>query len=154
MIERACDGEHAFDVIAVHSYSRFFRDAFGQEFYLRKLAKHGYRLIEVEKRGTKVKKALAIDAVDSETVRLIFKLYLYVAEVDDVRRDRLNMLKMLPRSLGKACLLDLHCVAMAMAAAASRPLDNGDVTNTVLSPRDRTMAWRKFASIAVALPLP
>ena len=39
MIERACDGEHAFDVIAVHSYSRFFRDAFGQEFYLRKLAK-------------------------------------------------------------------------------------------------------------------
>src|SRR6266478_689392 len=42
----------------------------------------------------------------------------------------------------------------AMAAVASRPLDNGDVTNTVLSPRDRTMAWRKFASIAVALPLP
>jgi len=111
MIERACDGEHAFDVIAVHSYSRFFRDAFGQEFYLRKLAKHGYRLIEVEKRGTKVKKALAIDAVDSETVRLIFKLYLYVAEVDDVLRDRLNMLKMLPRSLGKACLIDLHCVS-------------------------------------------
>jgi site-specific DNA recombinase len=37
----------------------------------------GYRLIEVEKRGTKVKKALAIDTVDSETVRLIFKLYLY-----------------------------------------------------------------------------
>jgi site-specific DNA recombinase len=37
MIERACDGEHAFDVITVHSYSRFFRDAFGQEFYLRKL---------------------------------------------------------------------------------------------------------------------
>jgi len=138
MIERACDGEHAFDVIAVHSYSRFFRDAFGQEFYLRKLAKHGvklvsitqplgddddpaqammrkvialfdeyqskenakhvlrnmklnaqqgfwngspvplgYRLVEVEKRGTKVKKALAVDAVDAETVRLIFKLYLY-----------------------------------------------------------------------------
>jgi site-specific DNA recombinase len=37
----------------------------------------GYRLIEVEKRGTKVKKALAIDTVNSETVRLIFKLYLY-----------------------------------------------------------------------------
>ena len=30
MIERACDGDNAFDVIAVHSYSRFFRDAFGQ----------------------------------------------------------------------------------------------------------------------------
>jgi site-specific DNA recombinase len=34
MIERACDDEHAFDLIAVHSYSRFFRGAFGQEFYL------------------------------------------------------------------------------------------------------------------------
>ena len=29
MIERACDGENAFDVIVVHSFSRFFRDAFG-----------------------------------------------------------------------------------------------------------------------------
>jgi DNA invertase Pin-like site-specific DNA recombinase len=32
MIERACDGDNPFEVIAVHSYSRFFRDAFGQEF--------------------------------------------------------------------------------------------------------------------------
>jgi site-specific DNA recombinase len=122
----------------VHSYSRFFRDAFGQEFYLRKLAKQGvklvsitqplgdeddpaqammrkvialfdeyqskenakhvirsmkenarqgfwngatcplgYHLVEVEKRGAKVKKSLAIDAVEAETVRLIYKLYLY-----------------------------------------------------------------------------
>jgi DNA invertase Pin-like site-specific DNA recombinase len=137
MIERACDGEHAFDVIVVHSYSRFFREAFEQEFYLRKLAKHGvkvvsitqpvgdetepiqammrkvialfdeyqskenakhvirsmkenarqgfwngatcplgYRLVEVGKRGNKVKKALAIDAVDAETVKLIYRLYL------------------------------------------------------------------------------
>ena len=38
MIERACDGEGVFDVIIVHSYSRFFRDAFGLEFYVRKLA--------------------------------------------------------------------------------------------------------------------
>ena len=28
MIERACDGEHSFDFIVVHSYSRFFREAF------------------------------------------------------------------------------------------------------------------------------
>lgn len=137
MIERACDGEHAFDLIVVHSYSRFFREAFEQEFYLRKLAKHGvrvvsitqpvgdegepvqvmmrkvialfdeyqskenakhvirtmkenarqgfwngatpplgYRLVEAEKRGTKVKKKLDIDPVEAETVRLIFKLYL------------------------------------------------------------------------------
>jgi site-specific DNA recombinase len=137
MIERACDGEHAFDLIVVHSYSRFFREAFEQEFYLRKLAKHavrvvsitqpvgdetepvhammrkvialfdeyqskenakhvirsmkenarqgfwngatpplGYRLIEAEKRGTKIKKKLEVDPVEAETVRLIFKLYL------------------------------------------------------------------------------
>ena len=137
MIERACDGEHAFDLIVVHSYSRFFREAFEQEFYLRKLAKHsvrvvsitqpvgdetepvhammrkvialfdeyqskenakhvirsmkenarqgfwngatpplGYRLIEAEKRGAKIKKKLEVDPVEAETVRLMFKLYL------------------------------------------------------------------------------
>jgi site-specific DNA recombinase len=40
MVERACDGSRAIDVIVVHSFSRFFRDAFGLEFYVRKLAKH------------------------------------------------------------------------------------------------------------------
>src|SRR5580704_9882415 len=138
MIERACDGEHSFDLIVVHSYSRFFREAFEQEFYLRKLAKHGvrvvsitqpvgdetepvhammrkvialfdeyqskenakhvirsmkenarqgfwngatpplgYKLIEAEKRGAKIKKKLEVDPVEAETVRLIFKLYLF-----------------------------------------------------------------------------
>ncbi len=138
MIERACDGEKAFDVIIVHSYSRFFREAFEQEFYLRKLARHkvrvisitqpvgdenepvhammrkvialfdeyqsrenakhvirsmkenarqgfwngataplGYKLIEAEKRGTKIKKKLDVNAVEAEYVRLIYKLYLY-----------------------------------------------------------------------------
>jgi site-specific DNA recombinase len=47
MIERACDGENAFDVIVVHSFSRFFRDAFVLEFYVRKLAKHGVRLVSI-----------------------------------------------------------------------------------------------------------
>jgi site-specific DNA recombinase len=47
MIERACDGEHAFDLIVVHSYSRFFREAFEQEFYLRKLGKHGVRVVSI-----------------------------------------------------------------------------------------------------------
>src|SRR5215831_5014394 len=134
MIERACDGEHAFDLIVVHSYSRFFREAFEQEFYLRRLAKHGvrvvsttqpvgdesepvhammrkvialfdeyqskenakhvirsmkenarqgfwngavaplgYRLVEAERRGTKIKKKLEMDPVEAETVRLIYK---------------------------------------------------------------------------------
>ena len=138
MIERACDGEHPFRFIVVHSYSRFFWEAFEQEFYFRKLAKHGvrvvsttqpvgdetepvqammrkvialfdeyqskenakhvirsmkenarqgfwngaivplgYRLVEAEKRGTKVKKKLDIDPVEVETARLIFELYLH-----------------------------------------------------------------------------
>ena len=47
MIERACDGENAFDVVVVHSFSRFFRDAFGLEFYLCKLAKHGVKLVSI-----------------------------------------------------------------------------------------------------------
>jgi site-specific DNA recombinase len=32
MIERACDGEQSFNYIIVHSYSRFFREAFEQEY--------------------------------------------------------------------------------------------------------------------------
>jgi site-specific DNA recombinase len=47
MIEQACSGDNAFDVIVVHSYSRFFRDAFGLEFYLRKLKKSGVRLVSI-----------------------------------------------------------------------------------------------------------
>jgi site-specific DNA recombinase len=138
MIERACDIENAFDLIIVHSYSRFFREAFEQEFYLRKLAKHnvkvvsitqpvgdenepvhammrkvialfdeyqskenakhvirsmkenarqgfwngstvplGYRLVEVERRGIKIKKKLEVDPVEAEYIKLIYKLYLY-----------------------------------------------------------------------------
>lgn len=47
MIERACDDDRPFDVIVVHSYSRFFRDAFGLEMYIRKLAKAGVRLVSI-----------------------------------------------------------------------------------------------------------
>ena len=135
MIERACDGDCAFEVIVVHSFSRFFRDAFGLEFYIRKLAKHGVRLlsitqelgddpaqvmmrqviglfdeyqsrenakhvvramkenarqgywngstapfgfkaVEVERRGSRIKKKLLVDSVEAETVRLLFRLFL------------------------------------------------------------------------------
>jgi site-specific DNA recombinase len=47
MIERACDDDHPFNAIVVHSFSRFFRDAFGLEMYIRKLAKHGVRLVSI-----------------------------------------------------------------------------------------------------------
>jgi DNA invertase Pin-like site-specific DNA recombinase len=135
LIERACDDDKPFDVIVVHSFSRFFRDAFGLEFYVRKLAKHGVRLVsitqelgddpaqvmmrqvialfdeyqskenakhvlrsmkenarqgfwngarppfgytavEVERRGSRIKKRLALDPVEAEVVRLIFRLFL------------------------------------------------------------------------------
>lgn len=47
MIERATDDDRPFDVILVHSFSRFFRDAFGLEMYIRKLAKAGVRLVSI-----------------------------------------------------------------------------------------------------------
>jgi site-specific DNA recombinase len=47
MIERACDDDRPFDVIVVHSFSRFFRDAFGLEMYVRRLAKAGVRLVSI-----------------------------------------------------------------------------------------------------------
>lgn len=134
MIERASDDDRPFDAIVVHSYSRFFRDSFGLEMYVRRLAKVGvrlisitqelgddpaqvmmrqvialfdeyqskenakhvlramkenarqgfyngaplplgYALVEVEKRGTRIKKRLAVDPVEAETVALIFRLY-------------------------------------------------------------------------------
>jgi len=134
MIERATDDDRPFDVIVVHSFSRFFRDAFGLEMYIRRLAKAGVRLVSItqelgddpaqvmmrqvialfdeyqsrenakhvlramnenarqgfyngsrvplgyrteenEKRGTRVKKKLAIDPSEAETIRLIFRLY-------------------------------------------------------------------------------
>src|SRR3989440_2798973 len=135
MIERACDGENAFEVIVVHSFSRFFRDAFGLEFYVRKLAKHGVRLVSItqelgddpaqvmmrqvialfdeyqskenakhvlrsmkenarqgywngarppfgfkavegERRGARIKKKLAVDPVEAQTLRLEFRPFL------------------------------------------------------------------------------
>ena len=36
-----------FDVVIVHSFSRFFRDAFDMEFYVRKLAKNGIKLLSI-----------------------------------------------------------------------------------------------------------
>ena len=134
MMEKASDADRTFDVIIVHSFSRFMRDTFLFEFYYRKLekakirlvsisqplgdepgdkmlrhiitlfdqytsgeiSKHvrrgmkenarqgfwngsppplGYCLIEAERRGEKIKRRLAVDEVEAELVRLIFKLY-------------------------------------------------------------------------------
>lgn len=47
MIERALDDDHPFDVVVVHSFSRFFRDSFALEMYVRKLARAGVRLFSI-----------------------------------------------------------------------------------------------------------
>lgn len=135
MVDRACDGSNSIDVIIVHSFSRFMRDSFMFEMYVRRLGKHGvkvfsitqevneddpaqammrkvialfdeyqskenakhvlrsmkenarqgfwngsiaplgYKVVEAERRGARAKKKLAIDPVEAETVRLIFRLF-------------------------------------------------------------------------------
>src|SRR5580692_12435231 len=44
MIEAGTSKPAPFDVVIVHSFSRFFRDHFELEFYVRRLAKNGVRL--------------------------------------------------------------------------------------------------------------
>ena len=133
LLDAATGGGTPFDVVLVHSYSRFIRDAFLQEMHLRRLAKagvrlismtqelgddpmsamirqifalfdeyqsketrkhvqrsmnenarqgfwngstppYGYKAVATEQRGIKIKKKLAIDPVEAENVRLIFRL--------------------------------------------------------------------------------
>lgn len=136
MLEEACSLERRFDVICVHSFSRFYRNGAEMELTIRKLRKHGvevvsttqptgtdpsqelmrqiigvfdeytsrengknvsramresakqgfwngatpplgYRIVEAERRGTKIKKKLAIDPAKAELVRQMFDLYLH-----------------------------------------------------------------------------
>ena len=133
MIEAGTSKPAPFDVVVVHSFSRFFRDHFELEFNVRKLAKNGvklvsitqemgddpmhvmmrqimalfdeyqskengkhviralkenarqgfwngslppigYRVVDAEQRGAKMKKKLEIDPLHADTVRLIFRL--------------------------------------------------------------------------------
>ncbi|HEV2563442.1 MAG TPA: recombinase family protein [Rhizomicrobium sp.] len=135
LMDAACVDPSPFDVILVHSISRFFRDVAGYTFWKRKLEKHGvslvsitqsfgegtsanfaetvlaaadqyhseetakhvtrtmlenarqgfwngsqapfgYRTIDAEKRGQKIKKRLEIEEREAGTVRQIFKLFL------------------------------------------------------------------------------
>ena len=47
MIEAACSAAKPFDVILVHSFSRFFRDAVNSGLYQRKLEKRGVRVVSI-----------------------------------------------------------------------------------------------------------
>lgn len=136
MIAEACSRHNPFDVLLVHSQSRFARNTLDLLLYTKKLEKHGvqfvsitqdigggdqadvlrtmlgamdeyhsketskhvsrslmenarqgfwngslapfgYRTYDAEKRGAKVKKKLEIDPVESEIVRLTFRLYVF-----------------------------------------------------------------------------
>jgi site-specific DNA recombinase len=47
MIEAGSTKPAPFDIVLVHSFSRFFRDHFELEFYVRKLAKNGIKLVSI-----------------------------------------------------------------------------------------------------------
>ena len=47
MIEAGTAKPASFDVVVVHSFSRFFRDHFELEFYVRRLAKNGVKLVSI-----------------------------------------------------------------------------------------------------------
>lgn len=47
MIEAGTSKPALFDIVVVHSFSRFFRDHFELEFYVRKLAKNGVKLVSI-----------------------------------------------------------------------------------------------------------
>jgi DNA invertase Pin-like site-specific DNA recombinase len=47
MIEAGTSKPSSFDIVIVHSFSRFFRDHFELEFYVRRLAKNGVRLVSI-----------------------------------------------------------------------------------------------------------
>ena len=134
MLEEARSPTRRFDVICIHSFSRFYRNGAEMELTIRNLRKHGvevvsttqptgtdpsqelmrqiigvfdeytsrengknvsrsmresakqgfwngatpplgYRIVEAERRGAKIKKKLEVDPVNAETVRLMFSLY-------------------------------------------------------------------------------
>ena len=55
--------------------SRAMRESAKQGFWNGATPPLGYKIVEAEPRGAKIKKKLAVDPVDAETVRLMFRLY-------------------------------------------------------------------------------
>ncbi len=47
LIDEGTDAAAPFDIVVVHSFSRFFRDAYQFEFYRRKLSKHGVEVCSI-----------------------------------------------------------------------------------------------------------
>jgi site-specific DNA recombinase len=55
--------------------TRAMRESAKQGFWNGSTPPLGYRVVEAERRGVKIKKRLEVDPVEAETVRLIYKLY-------------------------------------------------------------------------------
>ncbi len=55
--------------------TRAMRESAKQGFWNGARAPLGYRIVEAERRGAKIKKRLDVDPVEAETVRLIYRLY-------------------------------------------------------------------------------
>jgi DNA invertase Pin-like site-specific DNA recombinase len=55
--------------------SRAMRESAKQGFWNGATPPLGYKIVEAETRGSKIKKKLAVEPVDAETVRLMFRLY-------------------------------------------------------------------------------
>ncbi len=55
MIEAGTSKPAPFDIVIVHSFTRFFRDHFELEFYVRKLAKNGVKLISITRRWATIR---------------------------------------------------------------------------------------------------
>ena len=55
--------------------TRAMRESAKQGFWNGSTPPLGYRVVEAERRGAKIKKRLEVDPVEAETVRLIYKLY-------------------------------------------------------------------------------
>lgn len=47
MVETGTSKPAPFDIVVVHSFSHFFRDVFEMEYYYRKLAKNGGKLVSM-----------------------------------------------------------------------------------------------------------
>lgn len=67
MIDRAVDDDRPFDIVLVHSFSRFFRDSFSFEYYRRKLEKNGVVIVSMTQAVT--------DDPSGALVRQVFTLF-------------------------------------------------------------------------------
>ena len=91
MIDAATTKPPPFSVILVHSFSRFFRDQFQLEFYVRRLAKNGVRLVSITQE-------LGDDPM-SNMIRQIMALF------DEDRRDHLRALAVCTENLSSGVVV-------------------------------------------------